>query len=180
MDPKPRLNGLAGELRLMAKRARQVWRLVPGRRKVGLGAAAFIMALISICNTSVPLLLGRLLDEVKNGMEAGIGPEALYRLAGFFLGLIGLAYLTREALNVLRRYLVDNACAHISRDMSVKLMAHVMKVDLATLSQTKVGALHGRIYRSVQGLVRFLRLLFLDFIPALLTGFFAIISAWTN
>src|SRR6266851_20042 len=180
MKTKRRLNGLGGELRLIAKRARQVWRLVPGRRKAALGAAAFVMALISVCNTSVPLLLGTLLDEVKNGLEQGIGQEALYRLAGWFLGLIGLAYLVREGLNVLRRYLVDNACAHISRDMSVKLMAHVMKVDLATLSQTKVGALHGRIYRSVEGLVRFLRLLFLDFIPALLTGFFALIAAMTK
>jgi ATP-binding cassette subfamily B protein len=101
-------------------------------------------------------------------------------LAGGFLGLIGLAYVVREGLNVLRRYLVDHACAQISRDMSVKLMAHVMKVDLGRLSQTRVGALHGRIYRSVEGLVRFLRLLFLDFVPALFTGFFALIAATTK
>src|SRR5262249_21370862 len=97
-----------------------------------------------------------------------------------FLSLIGLAYLLREGLNVLRRYLVDNSCTRISRDMSVKVVAHVMKIDLTAFSQTKIGALHGRIYRSVEGLVRFLRLLFLDFLPALFTGLFALLAAATK
>jgi ATP-binding cassette subfamily B protein len=177
MKAKRGRKGLSAELRLIAKRARQVWHLVPRRHKVALGAAAFVMALTSICNTSVPLLLGKLVDEVKDGTEQGLSHETLYRLAGCYLGLIGLAYLLREGLNVLRRYLVDNACTCISRDMSVRLMAHVMKMDLSTFCQKKVGALHGRIYRSIEGLVRFLRLLFLDFIPALLTGFFALTAA---
>jgi ATP-binding cassette subfamily B protein len=177
---KSRQKGLGAELRLIAKRARQVWRLVPGRHKAAFSVAAFVMALVSLCNTSVPLLLGKLLDEVKNGSEQGLSTDVLYRQAGWLLGLIGLAYLLREGLNVLRRYLVDNACTRISRDMSVRLMAHVMKMDLSTFSQTKVGALHGRIYRSIEGLVRFLRLLFLDFIPASLTGLFALTAAVTK
>ena len=40
----------------------------------------------------------------------------------------------------------------------------------------KVGALHGRMLRSVSGLVRFLRLSFLDFFPAILTGLFALLA----
>lgn len=165
---------------MIGKRARQVWRLVPRRHKAALATAAFVMALVSLCNTSVPLLLGKLLDEVSSGPKRGLSQQELLRDAGCILGLIGLAYLLREGLNVLRRYLVDNACTRISRNMSVKLMARVMKVDLTTFSQTKVGALHGRIYRSVEGLVRFLRLLFLDFIPALLTGLFALTAAVTK
>jgi ATP-binding cassette subfamily B protein len=171
---------LGVELRLMAKRARQVWRLVAKRHRAALGAAALVMALTSLCNTSVPLLLGKLLDEITKGSEQGGSHADLYRLAAWFLGLIGLAYLLREGLNILRRYLIDNACTHISRDMSVKVMAHVMKFDLTTCSQTKIGALHGRIYRSVEGLVRFIRLLFLDFIPAFFTGGFALAAATTK
>jgi ATP-binding cassette subfamily B protein len=138
------------------------------------------MALVSLCNTSVPLLLGKLVDDITTGSKQGLSPQTLYWMAGSLLALIGLAYLLREGLNVLRRYLVDNACTHISRDMSVRLMAHLMRVDLSTVSQTKIGALHGRIYRSVEGLVRFLRLLFLDFVPALLTGLFALTAAVTK
>ena len=64
--------------------------------------------------------------------------------------------------------------------MCVRLVNHLMKVNLASLSKEKVGALHGRIYRGVEGFVRFLRLSFLDFTPALLTGTFALIAALTK
>jgi len=54
---------------------------------------------------------------------------------------------------------------------------HMMSVSLATLQREKVGALQGRILRSVDGLVRFLRLNFMEFVPALFTGLFALIAA---
>ena len=45
-----------------------------------------------------------------------------------------------------------------------------MEVDLATLSHEQVGAIHGKINRSVEGYVRFLRITFLDFFPAIFMG----------
>ncbi len=44
----------------------------------------------------------------------------------------------------------------------------------------KTGALHGKIFRSVDGLVRFMRLMFLDCLPAFLTGLFAFSAALTK
>ena len=80
-------------------------------------------------------------------------------------------------MNVLRRYLVENTCTRIDKDMYVRVVAHLMKVDLTVLAQDHVGALYGRINRSVEGFVRFLRLTFLEFVPALLTGGFALVAA---
>jgi ATP-binding cassette, subfamily B, bacterial len=92
------------------------------------------------------------------------------------LAIIGAAYLIRESMNVLRRYLVENTCTRIDKDMYVRVVAHLMKVDLNVLAQDHVGALYGRINRSVEGLVRFLRVTFLEFVPALLTGSFALMA----
>ena len=78
---------------------------------------------------------------------------------------------------MVRRYLVENTCTRLNCNMSVKLVAHLMKGNLAMLNQERVGALHGRILRSVDGFVRFLRVSFLDFFPALLTGTFALATA---
>ena len=91
-----------------------------------------------------------------------------------YLAVIGGAYLVREVMNVLRRFLVEDTCTRIDRDMSVRVVSHLMKVDLAVLAQDQVGALYGRITRGVDGLVRFLRVGFLDFVPALLVGTFAL------
>jgi ATP-binding cassette subfamily B protein len=177
MTAPQRAQGFFAELRVMAGRARQAWRLVPRRHKLALGVAALVMALTSLCNTALPILLGRLVARIIHGTHDGLSHRALYEVTAWFLMWIGGAYLLREGLNVLRRYLVENASTRINRDMNVKLVSHLMKTDLAKLSQEKVGALHGRIFRSVDGLVRFLRISFLDFFPALFTGTFALVMA---
>jgi ATP-binding cassette subfamily B protein len=174
---------LRSELLLMVRRSRQVWRLVPARHKAALAGAAVLMAVTSAANTLIPLLLGRLVAElqaIKQGVETGEGPEALFRTAMFYLGLIGGVYLAREAIHVVRRYLVENTCTRVDRDMTVRTVGHLLKIDLANFTHEKVGALHGRLSRSVDGFVRFLRLFFLDFFPAILTGVFALAATMSK
>lgn len=161
--------GIAAEIRLILRRGRQVWRLVPIKHKLGLAFAAGIMAVVSLCNVAVSFLVGTLVTTALSTNS--------YVIAFEVLGSICIAYVLREVFNVARRYLVENSCTRLHRDMSVRVVNHLMKVNLATLSKEKVGALHGRIYRSVEGFVRFLRLSFLDFAPALLTGTFALVAA---
>jgi ATP-binding cassette subfamily B protein len=165
------------ELRVIGRRGHQVWRLVPWPQKLALGVAVLVMTVASAANTAIPLYLGRLVDAVNPESHRGLTQAALTRVAAGYLAVIGLAYVVREALNVLRRYLVENTCTRIDRDMCVRVVSHLMKVDLSELAHEQVGSLHGRITRSVDGLVRFLRLSFLDFIPALMTGGFALVAA---
>src|SRR6516162_8825141 len=106
--PRKHPKGLRRELRLIVRRGRQVWRLVPLRHKLALGGAALLMAVTSAANTAVPLLLGSLVDRIKSGTEAGAEAASLYGVAATFLGLLALAYLVREGLNVGRRHLVEN------------------------------------------------------------------------
>ncbi len=167
------------ELRLIWRRGRQVWRLVPARHKAALGGAVLLMAVTSAANTAIPLLLGRLvgeLEQLKRKVDAGSVPNTLFRVALIYLVVIGCVYLLREAVNVVRRYFVENTCTRIDRDMTVRVVGHLLKVNLGNLTHEKVGALHGRISRSVDGFVRFLRISFLDFFPAILTGCFALIA----
>ncbi len=135
------------------------------------------MSLGSAAATAIALGLGWLVDAVNPATHPGIAPTALIRVASVYLAIIATAYLVRESMNVLRRYLVENTCTRIDKDMYVRVVAHLMKVDLTVLAQDHVGALYGRINRSVEGFVRFLRLTFLEFVPALLTGGFALVAA---
>ena len=96
------------ELRLIWRRGRQVWRLVPARHKAALGGAALLMAVTSAANTAIPVLLGRLvgrLEQLKHDVGAGSLPDALFRVALTYLAAIGAVYLLREAVHVVRRYL---------------------------------------------------------------------------
>jgi ATP-binding cassette subfamily B protein len=164
----------ASERRSGLRRARDVWRLVPARHRWALGGAALVIALTSACHIAIPLSLGRLIDHAQHGTRQGIPLSALCGLAALDLAVLGGAYLLRESLNVLRRFLVERTCMTIEEETTVRVVSHLMKMDLAALTHKKVGALHGRIHRSVEGLVRFLRLSFLDFCPAIVTGTLAL------
>src|SRR5271166_2597770 len=171
------LRGIWRELRQIGRRGRQVWQLVPWRHRLALGGALVIVSLASAGNTAVAILLGELVKALDPKNTQGLTPGAIMKGAGVYLGLLGLAYLVRESMNVLRRYLVENTCTRINKDMCVRLVAHLMKVDLSILAQDQVGALYGRMNRSADGFVRFLRISFLDFVPALFTGVFALSAA---
>jgi ATP-binding cassette subfamily B protein len=172
-----RSNGVGKELRLIGKRARQVWRLVPGRHRWALCGAAGLMALTSGCSTAIPLLLGRLIDQVDPlTAQAQLG-GTLSGAVAYYLGLIAVAYLLREGLNVLRRWWVENSCTRIDRDLTIRVVSHLLKLDLNHFSRHKTGALQARVSRSVDGLLHFVRLGFLTFFPAVVTGLFALIAA---
>jgi ATP-binding cassette subfamily B protein len=175
MESQNRARGTVAEAHQLAARVRQAWQMVGRRHKWTLAATALIMACASASDTILPLLLGKLVDAIQQGTRESAPPTSLYRVAAWYLALIGGSYALREGMHVARHALVIRTCTRIHRDTVLQLMTHLLTVPLATLSRDKVGAMHGRIVRGADGLVRFLRLNFLDFIPALLTGLFA----WT-
>lgn len=172
--------GLWLEVLEIFRRGRDVWALVPGGQKHALFGAVLVMAGWAAAGTAIPLILRKLFNDLQDGVVQGLDRASLMRLSLAPLGLIGIAYLLRESMSVFRRFLVENSCTRIDKNLSVRLVAHLMEVDLATLSFEQVGALHGRIHRSVEGYVRFVRITFQDFIPAILLGSFALITALTQ
>jgi len=165
------------ELRFIVFRARQVWRLVGSNRKTALAFAGVIMMLTSAGNAVVALLLGQLMDTAQRGLQEDMPRQQLMAAAAGILGSIALIYVGREVLNILRRHLVESTAAAINRDMQTRVVGHLLRIRLTAFSSEKIGVLHGRIFRSVDGLVRFLRLMFLDCLPALFTGVFALAAA---
>jgi ATP-binding cassette, subfamily B, bacterial len=172
--------GLWQEVQDIARRGRDVWRLVPSGQKRSLFGAVLVMAGWAGACTAIPLILQRLFNGLQKGSDSGLDSASMWRLSIGYLALIGLAYVVRESMSVMRRFLVENACTRIDKNLCVRLVAHLMEVDLATLSHEQVGALHGRIHRSVEGYVKFLRITFQDFFPAILSGSFALMAAFSQ
>lgn len=168
---------LRDEVALLWKRGGEVWSLVAWPQRWALIAASGVMAITSVGNTAVALLLGQLVDRIQRGLQSQETTERLYWAAGTTLGMLAVIYLARELLHVVRRALVDRSCTLINRDMQLRLVGHALRLDLTSLTSEKVGGMHSRIFRCVDGLVRFVRLMFLDCLPAILTGLFALMAA---
>jgi ATP-binding cassette subfamily B protein len=168
------------EIRLVVWRARQVWRMVPRRDRWALGGAALLMALASAAATGVPFVIGHLIDGVKERCDHAASADVIFRYAALCLGSMAALVVLREGLHVVRRYLVESTCTRIDRHLSVKMVSHLLRVELSRLTHEKVGALHGRLFRSIDGFVRLLRLSCLDFLPAVFTGLLALTMTALN
>ena len=119
------------------------------------------------------MLLGQLVDLAKNS-----GDHERWVLYGAAIpGMIGGLYLVRELVTMVRRYYVESACARVEQLFIVRVIGHLLRADLATFADDKIGTLQGRISRSCVGAVRFLRLMLLDFLPPLATGLLALLTA---
>src|SRR5438270_11538789 len=113
--------GFWSELRMICRRGRQVWTMVPRRHKLALGGAAVLMALTSLTAVVIPVALGHLVDDVADGVRRGASGTDLFRTAAVILGVIAGFVMMRELFNVLRRFLVENTCTRIDKYLSVKV-----------------------------------------------------------
>jgi ATP-binding cassette subfamily B protein len=151
---------------------KQIWRLVSREDKLGFAAGVVIMAIVAAVETGIALLIGRLFDRVSG--FAGRPPSEWTRFVVIALAILAGAYILKESLQLLRRWIVTRTTTRIERKMTVRLVSHLLKVDLGALARERVGSLHGRISRSVEGFGKFLRVSFSDFVPAILTAGFAL------
>ena len=168
--PPPR--SLLGEMGGVWSRRRQIWRLISRRDKLAFGASVVTMAVVAQLVAIMPVLLGKFTTQITE--VAGRSNAELMRLTGIFLSILAAIYVVKESLQLLRRWFVQRATARIEGDMTVRLVSHLLKVDLSTFAADRVGSLHGRITRSVEGFVKFLKVSFTDFVPAMQDAAFSL------
>src|ERR1051326_5141218 len=169
--------GITQEIRIAWQRLRQVWQLVAKRDKLTLWGASLVMAVVSACTAGNKKLLGLLVDVVSIEKDTAASTVFFQTMALYLGGIAGL-FIIAEALQVLRKYVVQNTTTRIERDRVVQLVGHLLKADLATLGRERIGALHGRISRSVEGFVKFIKLTFQDMLPAFSMATFALLTVF--
>lgn len=168
-------SSLLGEVGSVWSRRKQIWRLVTRADKLGFAAGVVIMALVAAVETGIALLIGHFFDRVTG--FTGRPASEWTRFVLLALAALASAYVLKESLQLMRRWIVSRTTTRIERDMTARLVGHLLKVDLGALARERIGALHGRISRSVEGFVKFLRVSFSDFLPAILLAAFAVGAA---
>jgi ATP-binding cassette subfamily B protein len=168
---------LLGDLAVVWNRRKQIWRLVPRADKLGFGSGLLIMGVIAYLENQIPMLLGDFFDGTT---KRAANPATLAPFVIKALVTLTAIYLGKETLQLFRRWLVSRTATRIEANMMVRLVGHLLKIDLGALARERVGSLHGRISRSVEGFVKFLKVSFTDFLPAVLTGVVALYYGLTT
>lgn len=157
------INGFRRTLRLMEK-----------PEKTALVFASFLMLITGVLTNLPAVILGRLVDKL-------VGTEHFdLSIAVPFIALIIGIILVREALTVVRKYFVENVATQTDKKQTVNVIEHLLKTDIANINQQQIGSLHGRIFRSIQGMIKIIKLGFLDFFPVFFSALAAIAIALTQ
>ncbi|MBI3027082.1 ABC transporter ATP-binding protein [Candidatus Woesearchaeota archaeon] len=145
-----------------------VSRMLHKNEKISLIFATIIMLITGFLTNLPAVILGRFVDRII-GLE-----NPTFSIAIPFLIWIVIIILSKEALTVVRKYLVENVATQTEKKQTVAIIDRLLRTDINQfINKYQIGALHGKIFRSIDGLVRLLKLGFLDLFPT----FFSAIAA---
>ena len=167
--PPPR--SFLGNIGIVWQQRRKIWQLLSRADKLGFALSVLITAVVSYIQIQIALLVG---DFFNRALKLTGQPAALSTFATRVLAFLGGYYVLKESLQLLRRWLTTRTNARIESEMTTRLVGHLLRIDLGALVAERIGALHGRISRSVEGFVKFLKVAFADFIPAIATALYAL------
>ncbi len=146
-------------------------RLLGKSEKESLILATFLMIVGGVLTNLPAVILGRLVDKLIGSSKSD------FTIVVPFIALIIATIIIREIITVIRKYLVENIATQTEKKQTVSVINHLLKTDIAVVNQQQIGSLHGRLFRSIEGLVRMIKLSFLDFFPVFFSAVAAIVIA---
>ena len=165
MHPEPPARILT---RLAALVARMSCELAPRERRQ-LALALVVMLLLAGAQILPPIAVGEIVDALA---ARALDPALRWAL------LLGIAFVAMVGLGFLRHRLVEALATQTENDRRLALVDRLLRLDIAFYDGKRTGALNGEVSRSVQGLVKLLKLLYLDFVPATLLVLAALTTFW--
>jgi ATP-binding cassette subfamily B protein len=162
---------LLGDIGIVWQQRRRIWKLLTRADKLGFALGVVITGVVSYIQIQIAVLLGDFFNRVLKLTDQPAGLSTFVTRA---LAFLGGYYVVKESLQLLRRWLTTRTNARIESEMTTRLVGHLLRIDLGALAAERIGALHGRISRSVEGFVKFLKVAFADFVPAIATALYAL------
>lgn len=150
--------------------AGQIFSLLPRRQKLGFFAVLAILAVSAGLSQVTPLAIGYLTDHVLAGPADAFGAAA-----PVLLGILAVN-VANEVIKVIRRLIVEDAATQAEKTARQKAAQALLHAPLAYFRGHMTGNIHGRLNRGLEGTVKLIKLLFMDFAPAVTTGLAAVVT----
>ncbi|EFB75937.1 ABC transporter, ATP-binding protein [Subdoligranulum variabile DSM 15176] len=163
------LNGMTTK-----KESPKVWKkifaLLPRKQKGEFFLVLAILAVSAVLSQLTPLTIGYLTDHVLAAQSA------TFQSVLPILLVILLVNVVNEVIKVIRRLIVEDAATQAEKNARQRAALSLLMAPLSYFRNHMTGNIHGRLNRSLEGTVKLIKLLFMDFAPAVFTGVAAIVT----
>ncbi len=149
---------------------KKIFSLLPRRQKAGFFVVLIILGLSAVLSQVTPLAVGYLTDQVLAGDRVSF-PSVLPILA-----IILVVNVVNEVIKVVRRLIVEDTATRAEKIARQRATTSLLLAPLSYFRNHMTGNIHGRLNRSLEGTVKLIKLMFMDFVPAITTGLAAIVT----
>ncbi len=162
---------LPSNIQLMSTAIRFLRDRITGWRRFFVTIAVLLMVSVGWLQNLPAILLGDIVDKIIEDISS------TFNVLLPTLLLISAVIVGREGLTWIRKYIVENLSTSIEASEIVRTVSHLLTMELTDLADDRIGALNVKINRSINGVIRLIKLVFLDLFPVLIVAAVAIFLA---
>ena len=128
----------------------------------------------AVLSQLTPLAVGYLTDHVLTQQSATFASVVPILLA------ILVVNVANEVIKVVRRLIVEDTATQAEKNARQKATLSLLLAPLSYFRSHMTGNIHGRLNRSLEGTVKLIKLMFMDFAPAVTTGLAAVVTIFAQ
>ena len=152
----------------------KVFDLLPKKQKLRFLFILAILVASAVLSQLTPLAIGYLTDHVLAERDA------TFQKVIPILLVILLVNVVNEVIKVIRRLIVEDTATQAEKSARQKATSSLLLAPMSYFRSHLTGNIHGRLNRSLEGTVKLIKLMFMDFAPAVTTGLAAIVTIFTQ
>ena len=173
MDAKRETNARARNNADARKRG-ELWRkmlgLLPPRQRLNFAWILLILIVSAGLSQFTPLAVGYLTDHVLGSQTAAFASAIPILLAILAVNVVN------ESIKVARRLIVEDTATRAELNARQRVTEALLRAPLSYFRGHMTGNIHGRLNRSLEGTVKLIKLMFMDFAPAAATAIAAVVT----
>lgn len=153
---------------------RRIYAMLTRKQKRNFMVILAIMLVSAGLSQLLPVAIGDLTNDVLG--QADLSFLSVVPFLAFILGVT----VVNEILKVVRRLLVEDTSTSFEKTARTNAISSLLHAPLKFFQENMVGHIHGRLNRSLEGVVKLIKLVFMDFAPAVFNGVAAIIVIFSQ
>ncbi len=153
---------------------KRIVRMLTKRQKINFIIIIVIMIVSAYLSQLLPLSIGKLTDDILKQDNL-----SFLKVVPFLLFILGVT-VTNEIIKVIRRVIVEDTCTRCEKNARSAAVSSLLHAPLNYFKENMTGNIHGKLNRSLEGVIKLLKLLFMDFAPAIFSGIAAIIVIFSK